>query len=159
MKNISFDCKTVTRALIGLLFVVAGLSKIGMFGSDKPVEVFKSFYSQLPIVMDFIPVSLAGLVGLAVVIIEIPIVLLYVAGYKKNWTGGVIIAFTILVTIFFHNPFTKSGLDFTQMVQALKNIAIIGGILATLDCICTTCKVGRSTVVEHKTGNHQGHSH
>ena len=148
-----------TRALIGLLFIVAGLSKIGMLGGGKPVEVFKGFYTQLPMVMHFIPASLAGLVGLAVVIIEIPIALLYVAGYKKNCTGGAIIAFTILVTIFFHNPFTPNGFDFMQMVQALKNIAIIGGILATLDCICTTCKIGRSAVVEHKAGNHHGHSH
>ena len=159
MKKISFDCKIVTRVLIGQLFVIAGLSKIGMLGGGNPAEVFKNFYSQLPTVMHFIPTSLAGLVGLGVVIVEIPITILYIAGYKKNWTGGAIIAFTALVTLFFHNPFTANGFDFMQMVQALKNIAIIGGILATLDCVCTICKVGRSAVAEHKTGNHHGHSH
>lgn len=132
----------IARGLIGLLFVVAGLSKIGGLGGGTPTEVFKGFYSQLPMVMHFIPNSLAGLVGLLVVIIEIPVALLYVAGYKKNWTGGAMIAFTVLTVIFFHNPFA-GGFDFMQAVQALKNIAIIGGIVATLDCMCKTCVVKR----------------
>lgn len=143
MKKVSFDCRLAIRSLIALLFVIAGLSKIGVFGGGSMGEVFKGFYTQLPKVMSFIPDSLAVLVGITVITIEIPIAILYALGYKKNWTGGALILFTTLVTIFYHNPWFGSHFDFMQMVQALKNIAIIGGILATLECYCMTCKVGR----------------
>lgn len=154
----AFNCQFFSRALIGLLFVIAGLSKIGTFSSDiKSAEVFKNFYSQLHLGITFLPTSLEMAVGIAVILIEIPIALLYVAGVKKNITGGILLAFTALVTIFFHNPFVFKpafGLDFVQLIQALKNIAIIGGIAASLDCGCKECVVVRTAHKEHGKAHH-----
>ncbi len=149
MKKVSFDCKLATRSLIALLFVLAGLSKLGAFGGGTPAEMFRGFYTSLPMVMKFLPLSFAPTVGLAVVAIEIPIALLYALGYKKNWTGGTLVLFTVLVTIFYHNPWFGPRFDFGQFINALKNIAIIGGLLATMDCVCATCKVK----CEHKKGH------
>ncbi len=149
MKKVSFDCKLATRSLIALLFVLAGLSKLGAFGGGTPSQMFHGFYTSLPMVMKFLPVTLAPIVGLAVVLIEIPVALLYVLGYKKNWTGGALVLFTVLVTIFYHNPWYGGHFEFAQLINALKNIAIIGGLLATMDCVCGTCKVER----EHRKGH------
>jgi uncharacterized membrane protein YphA (DoxX/SURF4 family) len=151
MKKVSFDYRFAVRALIGALFVVAGLSKIGVFGgwTNSPLEIFKAFYGSLSQVMTFLPEGLLPLIGLAVVLIEVPIALLYVIGYKKNWTGGALIAFTIVVTIFYHNPWYGPGFQFSQLVNALKNIAIIAGILATLDCFCRDCRVEGATKKHH----------
>lgn len=151
MKKISFDYKMVTRVLIAALFVIAGLSKIGVFGGGSAVTVFKGFYTQLPIIMTFIPTSLAVVVGIMVLLTEIPVAILYALGYKKNWTGGILIGFLALIVIFLLNPFKGSQFNFMQLVEALKHIAIIGGVLATLDCMCSDCKVSR------KEKNHSSH--
>jgi uncharacterized membrane protein YphA (DoxX/SURF4 family) len=152
--KISFDCKMVSRSLIAILFVLAGLSKIGLFGGPM-FTVFQGFYSQLPGALFFLPAKLAVVAGIIVVLIEIPVSIAYALGIKKNWTGGALIAFTALTVIFFHNPFVGkfldfSKIDFIQLIQALKNIAIIGGIMSTLDCPCATCAVERSS----KHGSH-----
>jgi uncharacterized membrane protein YphA (DoxX/SURF4 family) len=148
MKKVSFDCNLIVRSLIALLFVLAGLSKIGAFGGGTPAHMFTAFWGSLPLVMKFLPTTLAPVVGLAVIFIEIPVALLYALGYKKNWTGGSLIAFTALVTIFYHNPWHGGQFDFGQLINALKNIAIIGGILATLDCVC-----GKCVIEGHKKGH------
>ena len=151
MEKVSFDYKMGVRALIGAVFIVAGLSKIGAFGGwvNSPLEIFKAFYGSLSQVMTFLPDGLLPLIGILVVVIEIPIVILYILGYKKNWTGGAIIAFTVLVTIFYHNPWFSSQFQFSQLVNALKNIAIIAGIFATLDCFCKVCRVEKSERRHH----------
>ncbi len=151
MEKVSFDYRFAIRALIGALFIVAGLSKIGVFGgwTESPLDVFKAFYGSLSQVMTFLPSSILPLVGLAVVLIEIPIAILYIIGFKKNWTGGALIAFTVLVTIFYHNPWYGPQFQFSQLVNALKNIAVIGGILATLDCFCKVCKLEKSERKHH----------
>lgn len=161
LPKISFDCQLFSRALIGLLFIIAGLSKLGAFSQgSKSVDVFKNFYSQLHLGITFLPTSVEPLVGALVILIEIPIAFAYILGVKKNWTGGALIAFTALVTIFFHNPFNFKpvfSFDFIQLVQALKNIAIIGGLVATLDCGCKTCVVVREEHKAHKGTHHTAH--
>lgn len=152
LPKITFDYQFFSRLLIGLLFIIAGLSKIGVFSPQVPhVQVFKNFYNNLHLGITFLPITLEPFVGLAVILIEIPIAILYIFNIKKKWTGGLLVIFTALVTVFFHNPIVLKptfGLDFVQFIQALKNIAIIGGIFATLDCGCRECVVIHES---HKT--------
>jgi putative oxidoreductase len=107
------------RGLIALLFIVAGFGKItGFEGTTGYVTSLLPMFS-----------SLAMLITAAVIFIEIVVAAVWVwGGYKKDEMGWVLIAFTAIATLLVHNNIS----DQTNMIMALKNIAIIGGILATI---------------------------
>jgi putative oxidoreductase len=126
----------VSRALIALLFVVAGFNKLMGF------EGTAGYITSLGVPM-------ATLVTVLVIVIEIPVALMFVFCPKKIcWTGGALIGFTLLATILAHNPWASSvdPMAFKNvMTAALKNIAIIGGIAATMfACECENCKVRKN---------------
>ena len=56
--------------------------------------------------------------------------LMLVAGFKARWAALAIFLFIIPTTIVFHNP---AGLDAqaaqAQMIQLMKNLSIMGGML------------------------------
>lgn len=128
----------VSRSLIALLFVMAGIQKVMTFGAPGgSVEFIKS-----------LDIPLALLVTIIVIIIEIPVALAFAWGYKVSITGGILAGFTILATLIVHKSLV--GLD---MVMALKNLAIIGGImLAIKPCACTTCTDCKENKHVHKHG-------
>lgn len=81
---------------------------------------------------------LGMLLALVVIVIEVPVALAYAWGYRVCYTGGALVAFTVLATLLVH----RNIADPMQLVMALKNVAIIGGILATTSvCSCTRCTV------------------
>lgn len=126
----------VSRALIALLFVVAGFNKLMGF------EGTAGYITSLGVPM-------ATLVTVLVIVIEIPVALMFVFCPKKIcWTGGALIGFTLLATVLAHNPWAANvdPMAFKNvMTAALKNIAIIGGIAATiLACECENCKVRKN---------------
>ena len=127
-----------SRSLIALLFVVAGLQKMTHF-----TDTAKSVAS--------LDIPLASLATLIVVIIEIPVALAFAWGYRTCITGLILVAFTALVTIMIHGHINVGS----NLVMALKNIAIIGGILGFVsmcNCgkcpasICGACKNGKCEV-------------
>ena len=115
------------------IFIVAGINKIN--GFDKTVAGFKS---MMPKNIKSLPLILFQLVILMVIVIEIvaPIVLVYMDVDESrtlpqeahNWSIWILVAFTTLATILYHNPMDKS-----QMTNFLKNLAIIGGLLLLLN--------------------------
>lgn len=117
----------VSRSLIALLFVVAGIQKLGDFsGTVKTIAD--------------LGVPAAGLAALIVILIEIPVAVAFAYGYKKCATGGALIAFTLLATLLVHRDF---GIAIHAMM-ALKNLAIVGGILAIIGgCDCGKCPVSK----------------
>jgi putative oxidoreductase len=118
----------ISRSLIALLFVVAGLQKLTHFQ-----ETVASIQA--------IDIPLAGLVAIIVIIIEIPVAVMFAWGYKTHITGGILMLFTLIVTVLVHG---KLGVGM-NMVMALKNLAIIGGILALSNIpagFCGVCKNG-----------------
>ncbi len=117
----------VSRSLIALLFVIAGVQKLMNFGATS--ENIASL--GLPA---------AGLVTLLVIIIEIPVAVAFAYGYKKCATGGTLIAFTVLATLLVHRDWSNS----LNMIMSLKNLAVIGGILAVIGgCDCGKCPVSK----------------
>jgi uncharacterized membrane protein YphA (DoxX/SURF4 family) len=72
-------------------------------------------------------VFLATLAALLVIIVEVPVALAFAWGYKVKETGWTLIAFTIIATLLVH-------FKVTELVAALKNIAIIGGIMLAIRC-------------------------
>lgn len=117
----------IARSLIALLFVVAGIQKLTHFG-----DTAKSIAS--------LGVPLAALAALIVIIIEVPVALAFAKGYKICTTGWMLIGFTVLATILVHGKIDQG----MNLIMALKNIAIIGGIMLAINgCDCGTCPVGK----------------
>ena len=104
----------VARILLGALFVVSGYTK--MVGIEGVVGYMSS---------SGLPVS-AGLAWLAA-IIELVGGLALILGVHSSIAAIVLAIYLIPVTLFLH---VKVG-DQANMVQALKNAAIIGGLLHT----------------------------
>jgi putative oxidoreductase len=118
----------LSRSLIALLFVVAGVKKILGFA------MITTFIGSLIGMTG----TVAMIVTLLVIVVEVPVALAYAGGYRVCYTGGILIAFTVIATLLVHNNIA----DDNQLIMALKNIAIIGGILATTGvCSCDRCKV------------------
>jgi len=114
----------VSRSLIALLFVVAGYQKL--MGFAGIVGYVGSLGVPLPVIATIL-----------VIIIEIPIAIAFAWGYKTCTMGWMLIGFTALATLLAHRDFATGQ----NMIMALKNIAIIGGILSVIStCNCGKCE-------------------
>ena len=103
------------RIFISLLFIVEGIRKIFnpdmgmMYMADHGVPEFL-FYPS--------------------VAFEIIIPLILIAGYKTKIMASLLALFVISVTLIFHIPLIFS--DGMQLLAALKNISILGGLLIVI---------------------------
>ena len=101
----------IGRILLGALFVFAGLGKvIDPAGTAAYMEAESPF-----------PGNLAFAVG----VFEIVAGLILASGFMTRIASVALIGFTALATLFFHEKVT----DQTQAAMALKNLAVIGGLL------------------------------
>jgi putative oxidoreductase len=101
----------IGRLCIAALFVLAGIGKVV---DQAGTAQYISSSTQLP-----------GTLALPTGIFEIVAGLLLGLGIMTRLTSIVLVGFVALATLLFHNQIT----DPTQQVQALKNVAIIGGLL------------------------------
>jgi putative oxidoreductase len=108
---------TIARALIALLFVVAGIQKLMNFsGTAGYIGSFN--------------IPMATLVTAIVIFIEIAVALAFAFGYKVRETGYILMAFTALTILVVHRNFSQGD----NLVMALKNVAIIGGLMLATCC-------------------------
>lgn len=119
MQNFKINWDTLSRLFIGALFVSAGFGKLtGFAGTTAYINSVLNTG------------SLSFIITAVVIIIEIVVAAVYVYGkYKKDTAGYILIGFTALATILFHSDMTNQ----INMIMAFKNLAIIGGIFATMD--------------------------
>jgi putative oxidoreductase len=105
------------RILLGLIFVVSGFGKVTGFAGTAAYMSSKGLPMAEVLLVGAIAVELLG--GL-----------MLVAGFKARWAALAIFLFIIPTTIVFHNP---AGLDAqaaqAQMIQLMKNLSIMGGML------------------------------
>lgn len=118
----------VSRVLIAILFVYAGVGKI--LGFEQTVGYVGSLGAPLPVIATILAI-----------LVEVPVAAAFAYGYKTRITGGILIAFTIIATLLAHRHLGNP----MDVMMALKNIAIIGGIMAAIRCACgcdscKTCK-------------------
>jgi len=113
-----------SRALIALLFVVAGVQKL--MGFEGTVSYIGSLGVPFPM-----------LAALLVIIVEVPVALMFAFGYKVRTTGWILVGFTVLATLLAHRDLANQ----MNVLMALKNIAIIGGIMSVIGCCCNACVV------------------
>ena len=105
------------RALIALLFVPAGISKI--FGFAGTVGYISSVGLPLP-----------TLAAIGAIIVEVGAGLALLAGYRTQVVALILAAFTLVAAVVFHN-FWAAPAEMAQMQQIMffKNIAVVGGLL------------------------------
>ena len=108
----------IGRLLLALLFLPAGISKIGGFAGTVGYITSKG----LPM-----PEVLAALA----IVVEIGAGIALLIGFKTRWSALLLALFTLGAAVFFHNYWGVPADQ--QMVQKLmftKNLGIAGGLLA-----------------------------
>jgi putative oxidoreductase len=108
---------TIARSLIALLFVVAGVQKLMDFSGTV------GYVGSLGVPLATVAVAL-------VIFIEIVVAAAFAYGYKVKETGYILIAYVALTVLVVHRDLAAGA----NMVMALKNIAIIGGIMLGIKC-------------------------
>ena len=115
--NVQNSAALAGRILLALIFIISGYGKIGGYAGTAGYMASKG----LPMVDVLLPLT---------ILIELGGGVLIALGWKARWAAAVTFLFLIPVTFVFHNP---AGLDpaaaQTQMIQLLKNLSIMGGML------------------------------
>jgi len=99
------------RALVGIIFLMAGLNKIGAYeGTQGYMEAMGISGSLLPLV----------------ILLEVAAGISLIIGWKTRYSAYALAAFTVVAALIFHSNFA----DQMQTILFMKNVAIIGGLLA-----------------------------
>jgi len=113
------------RAMLGVLFVIAGVNKILGFSGSLAYMQSKGFPS-----MDVAGYPLVLLLLYATIAVEILGGLSLITGLGARVGGLLLAAFTLAAAIIFHNFWAVDATQYAnQMNHFLKNIAIAGGLL------------------------------
>ncbi|MEW6211102.1 MAG: DoxX family protein [Acidobacteriota bacterium] len=110
----------LSRALVALIFVIGGLGKIAAFSATK--DFIASVGFPLPALFLAGAIAFEVFGGIALLV-----------GYKVRWAAGALIIFLIPATIIFHAMnLTDAAQGQQQMIEVLKNLAIIGALVKFL---------------------------
>lgn len=104
------------RVLLGAIFIIAGFNKLT--GFEGTAGYMAS--TGLPAV---------GVLLVLTIAIELGGGLMLALGWKARWAALTIFLFLIPVTLIFHHLGVDAAQAQQQMTQALKNVAIMGGML------------------------------
>lgn len=105
----------IARTAIALIFLHSGFGKLSNFGGTQ--EQIANAGLPLAALVAFFTIAFQLLGGVSLIL-----------GYKARIGAGLLLAFLIPATLVFHNPIADPG----QMIQFLKNLAIIGGLLMVI---------------------------
>jgi len=110
------------RTLLALMFVLAGINKIGGFAGTAGWMASKG-----------LPASEALLV--LTIIVEIGAGLMLITGWKARWGAAALFGFTALASLIFH-PFwaVPAAQQQMEMILFMKNLAVMGGMLYIMAC-------------------------
>ena len=103
----------VSRILLSVMFIMAGLSKFGDIGGTA--GYIGSVGLPAPTLLAWLAGIFETLVGLAVLV-----------GFQTRIAALALAAFCVFTAVFFHNNFA----DQMQMAIFMKNFTIAGGFLA-----------------------------
>ena len=107
----------VGRVLLASLFVWSGFGKIAGFAGTAGFIASKGLPMAQLLTATAIVAELGG--GLAII-----------AGWKVRWSALVLVAFTIVASVVFHNFWAAPPEQaMMQQINFIKNTAIIGGLL------------------------------
>jgi putative oxidoreductase len=105
----------VGRVFMSMLFIYAGYEKL--------LDLLNAHGANIVGMMQYAKIPMSG-IALLVLVIAVEIIggIMLAVGYKAKYAAGVLALFTLATTYFFH-------LQLVQAIEALKNFAIIGGLL------------------------------
>ena len=103
------------RVMLAAIFLLTGWDKL----ADRQGAAVDIAEAGLPA-----PFLLAVLAG----VVELLCGLLLMAGWKPAWAAGGLLLFLLPVTALLENPLAGSA-DFGTLIDFLKNLAIMGGLL------------------------------
>lgn len=102
----------VARAFLAAIFLKSGIDKILDFGGTQQTMAAKGIPLAVVFLLGAIVVELGG--GVSVLL-----------GYKARWGAIALFLFLIPTTLIFHADFSQRQ----QVIQFMKNLAIMGGLL------------------------------
>ena len=116
--NSAHDITTLAgRILISVIFLISGFFKVG--GYAQMVGYATAVHLPAP-----------GVAIAAAAAVELACGLAILAGFKTRFAAWLLFLYLIPVTYFFHNFWAVQGQEQQiQMVNFLKNVAIMGGLL------------------------------
>lgn len=107
----------VGRVLLAIMFLLAGISKVGGFAGTSGYIASKGL--PMPDVLTAITIAVEIGCGLALI-----------AGYCTRWAALILAGFTLVASVIFHNYWDlPAAQQMTQQLMFMKNIAITGGLL------------------------------
>jgi putative oxidoreductase len=110
MNNISTFAAPIGRLFLAMMFLMAGLSKIGNYaGTQGYMEAMGVPGALLPLV-----IALEALGGLAIIL-----------GWQTKIASLALAVFCVVSAVMFHNDFSNQA----EMSSFMKNITIAGGFL------------------------------
>jgi putative oxidoreductase len=104
----------IARVFMGLIFLLAGISKIGAFTATQ------GYMEAMGVPSIFI---------IPTIILEVGGALLLIVGYKTRLVAVALGIFCILTALIFHNNLA----DQMQFILFMKNIAMAGGFLLLIE--------------------------
>jgi len=107
----------VGRILIGIIFLLSGLSKIGGFAGTAGWMASKG----LPMAEVLLAIT---------IVIEVGASLMIIAGYQARLGAAVLFLWMIPVTFLFHNFWAMpADQQQIQQIMFMKNLGLMGGML------------------------------
>ncbi len=107
----------IGRCLMAIMFLLAGISKIGAFAGTSGYIASKGLPMPDIVAALTIAVEIGG--GLALIL-----------GFYTRWTALVLAAFTLMAGLIFHNYWDlPAAQQSMQQIMFMKNVAITGGLL------------------------------
>ncbi len=105
------------RILLSVIFLISGVFKVASYSQIVGYAAAKG----LP---------LAGVAIACAIVVELGCGLAILAGFQTRIAAWILILYLIPVTFFFHNFWAVQGMEQqTQMINFLKNAAIMGGLV------------------------------
>ena len=110
-------CTLAGRTLLALIFIVSGFGKITGFAGTAGY-------------MASMGMPMADVLLVGTIAVEFLGGLMLLVGWKARWAALAIFLYIIPATLIFHNPAGLTGQEAqTQMINVMKNLAIMGGML------------------------------
>jgi putative oxidoreductase len=100
------------RVLIGGIFILSGLSKLGSYAGTTAA-------------IASVGLPLAPLGFLVAIAVEIGVAFLLLIGYRARIAAIILAVWSVVTAIFFHRNFA----DQNMMIHFMKNLMIAGGLL------------------------------
>lgn len=107
----------IARVLLALMFVLAGIGKLG--GLEGTAGYIASKGLPMPMVL-----------AVAVGVLELVAGVLLIIGWQARWAALALAVFTVVASVLFHNYWAMPAeQQMMQQLMFMKNLAVTGGLL------------------------------